>query len=70
MSDLNGGFGGGRLLKLDAGGLVADTFYTDTEGRGTEWIDLACPECAWHTLCGPTQMLTWLRTAMAVVLRV
>ena len=34
MSDLNGGFGGGRLLRLDASGLVADTFYTDTEGAG------------------------------------
>jgi hypothetical protein len=45
MSDLNGGFGGGRLLKLDAGGLVTDTFYTDTEGRGTEWIDLAADQC-------------------------
>lgn len=29
----------------------------------TEWIDLACPECGWHSMCGPTQMLTWLRTA-------
>ena len=28
-----------------------------------EWMDLACQNCDWHTLCGPTQMLQWLRTA-------
>ncbi len=33
------------------------------EDRVAEWIQLACQECEWSTLCGPTQMLNWLRTA-------
>ncbi len=28
-----------------------------------EWLELECSQCDWHTLCGPTQMLQWLRTA-------
>jgi DNA-directed RNA polymerase subunit M/transcription elongation factor TFIIS len=28
-----------------------------------EWIELECSACDWHSLCGPTQMLQWLRTA-------
>ncbi len=26
-------------------------------------MDLACQHCDWHTVCGPPQMLQWLKTA-------
>jgi DNA-directed RNA polymerase subunit M/transcription elongation factor TFIIS len=29
----------------------------------TEWIDLGCQHCDWHSMCGPPQMLQWLKTA-------
>lgn len=28
-----------------------------------EWMDLACQHCDWHTICGPTQMVQWLKSA-------
>lgn len=31
-----------------------------------EWTDLACQHCDWHTLCGPPQMLQWLKSAEMV----
>lgn len=29
-------------------------------------MDLACQHCDWHTMCGPPQMLHWLKTAEMV----
>jgi DNA-directed RNA polymerase subunit M/transcription elongation factor TFIIS len=28
-----------------------------------DWMELNCQHCDWHTLCGPPQMLHWLKIA-------